>query len=790
MTAPLLTRYIQGQGSCSADNLNTFAQTCDTVAQLRAFIGTVGVEVLIRGLTAPNDGGAGAFYWNALGTGPDDGVNTIVPTGAAIGCWSRLVTLAVGQQNIYGFSTTTALLSAFSNTVVLPNGTMAQTAGRTSVGDGGGATFYYNSADTSSPDNGGTIRVDGAGRRWYAEIGLEVSVCLFGVVPNTVNGAVDTGMAQAFAWQFSQTTTPGPTSPTGLGSSQQQPILFWPPGNYTYGGTGVVGPSSASSIVGMAAIPDSMSLTLLQNVYFLTMPGFVSNSLVRGMHIIGGKGAVQYTFAGAMVGGLHVYEDCVFEAYTECAFGNAATDSPYLKVARCQFLGALSGGTCGIAWGGYCDNMDIHDNAFIRNKFHLKIGPKISGSIAIERNDFLRDTVGVTTADIWIVPNSTDSGGANSGFGFGINQNRFGNENQGNTDIRILVALENTASGTRQTYPPLLVYQNVTSGAYLTGLLMLENRIVAPGAVSVAFMQSYINEFRSLIFRDNINEGGSYTYLCQFMGAWTASYTNTRWDVDLGPSDPEAGAPLFALGVSNFPVGAVQDRQGYLQTGAGVLFSETSLGDDAGFLLLGQAAGSDIVLVGATKTSVTDKRGASTTATTGAEVTLTANGLSSLAVVIMSAGTANTLSWVEVDLQRGAANSLPNIYIQVSNTGDGNIALVIPAVVLPTSWTTLRIPFILPASAAPTDWQLQFYSNSWVTSTAIKFQIANVNVYQAKQPVNASSLSCVGVNAGGWNGPLLQMGGSYLWIDTSGRLRIKSSAPTSATDGTVVGTQS
>ena len=30
----------------------------------------------------------------------------------------------------------------------------------------------------------------------------------------------------------------------------------------------------------------------------------------------------------------------------------------------------------------------------------------------------------------------------------------------------------------------------------------------------------------------------------------------------------------------------------------------------------------------------------------------------------------------------------------------------------------------------------------------------------------------------------------YLWVDTTGRLRIKSSAPTSATDGTIVGTQS
>lgn len=32
--------------------------------------------------------------------------------------------------------------------------------------------------------------------------------------------------------------------------------------------------------------------------------------------------------------------------------------------------------------------------------------------------------------------------------------------------------------------------------------------------------------------------------------------------------------------------------------------------------------------------------------------------------------------------------------------------------------------------------------------------------------------------------------GSYIWVDATGDLRIKTSAPTSDTDGTVVGTQS
>lgn len=37
---------------------------------------------------------------------------------------------------------------------------------------------------------------------------------------------------------------------------------------------------------------------------------------------------------------------------------------------------------------------------------------------------------------------------------------------------------------------------------------------------------------------------------------------------------------------------------------------------------------------------------------------------------------------------------------------------------------------------------------------------------------------------------LLQLGGYYFWVDSSGRLRIKNGAPTSDTDGTIVGTQS
>lgn len=91
MTAPALQPYVQGQGVVSADNLNTFEQTCDNPPQLRAITGVAGMQVFMRGNVTPGDGGQGTFYWNAAGTAPDDnGVTTILPTGSVIGEWTRI----------------------------------------------------------------------------------------------------------------------------------------------------------------------------------------------------------------------------------------------------------------------------------------------------------------------------------------------------------------------------------------------------------------------------------------------------------------------------------------------------------------------------------------------------------------------------------------------------------------------------------------------------------------------------------------------------------------------------
>lgn len=47
----------------------------------------------------------------------------------------------------------------------------------------------------------------------------------------------------------------------------------------------------------------------------------------------------------------------------------------------------------------------------------------------------------------------------------------------------------------------------------------------------------------------------------------------------------------------------------------------------------------------------------------------------------------------------------------------------------------------------------------------------------------------IGLGAGSWNGTHPILGSYHLWVDSSGRLRIKSGSPSSDTDGTIVGTQ-
>lgn len=155
MSPPSLTVYQNGQGSVSADQLNTFMQTCATAAQLRNFVGISGVYVNLAGITAVNDGGQGTFFWNATAISPtDDNENIIVPPAASMGCWQRLVpsfsSLATDSnpalsEDVVGWNGVNGLL--------IPLSTLAQT-GQCKL------SFTTSTVITLSPQNGNNIVIN------------------------------------------------------------------------------------------------------------------------------------------------------------------------------------------------------------------------------------------------------------------------------------------------------------------------------------------------------------------------------------------------------------------------------------------------------------------------------------------------------------------------------------------------------------------------------------------------------------------------------------------------------
>lgn len=96
---PCLRLYVNENVPVTACNLNTFAQTCNVISELRALIGQAGVQVLVRGAYAVGDGGGGVYIWSPTQIGGDDGAGIIFPDGgASTGAWVRVGYLSHDNQ--------------------------------------------------------------------------------------------------------------------------------------------------------------------------------------------------------------------------------------------------------------------------------------------------------------------------------------------------------------------------------------------------------------------------------------------------------------------------------------------------------------------------------------------------------------------------------------------------------------------------------------------------------------------------------------------------------------------
>ena len=639
-----------------------------------------------------------------------------------------------------------------------------RTAGYYRLGDGGGAVYRR------VENNGHLTSADGA---IWAISELQPNVRMFGA---RGSGDDDT-LAIDAAHKYLQSEDYG-FAKNGQHWDIPVPRLFFPPGHYVYKGHGLY--QSAGSI-SISADPRTATIEIRSDVYFLTAGGHITHTHVHGLTFKGGKGAVRYTNTQQNVTCFHVFLDCEFLFYTECAIGNNSSDHPYLKVQRCRFYGSPKGETIGIAWGGYVDALCIENSSFLLNKYHLKIGPRLSGSISILQNDFLTFQSGIRSADIWIVPNQSDRFGVNAGSGFFISNNKFGNENSVASDIRLVIAREGEAiGGDRLTRHHESTW--IPSGAYLSGLQLSNNRIDGIAGMTAPFIRCYINDFWRLSFDRNIISGGAYTYLCEFMGESQPDeegYATRTWDVTANAHS--AGVQSFSYGISNRVLGLYRDLYGSEQGSTGSLLAP-ACGDDVGYVSL--AAVSDAEGFGvqeATKVPVVDALGGPARA---AEITI--RGAASLIFCQLGSVIADRITWVEVDLTKGQELSAPSVVVQVRNATSHAIALR-EKIALNPFWQTARIPFLMPVSSRPDQWQLQVFADGANSEKVLRFCIGRLKVYHARQAMTAGHLRTIG--SGTWDGEHIVLGRHHLWVDAAGHLRIRNGSPTSDRDGDVVGFQ-
>ena len=121
-----------GVGVVSAGQLNAYLISAMNTAMLRNLSGQTGMTAYLQGVTVPNDGGQGAFYWNYASTAPDDNYNVIVPYGVVYGAWIRLTqsggsagvtSISFGSTGLTPATTTTGAVSVSGILNVVNGGT-------------------------------------------------------------------------------------------------------------------------------------------------------------------------------------------------------------------------------------------------------------------------------------------------------------------------------------------------------------------------------------------------------------------------------------------------------------------------------------------------------------------------------------------------------------------------------------------------------------------------------------------------------------------------------------------
>lgn len=558
-------------------------------------------------------------------------------------------------------------------------------------------------------------------------------------------------------------------------TAYQQTAINIEPGLYT--DVAAIGSESLSSLMVRGDVPGTVTLDRSNKTdYFFQRAGGIYQADVRGINVFGGKGLLRHSLATANVQAFQVYEDDVLLGYTECGISSDSINMPYWKLNRVLFRGTDT--SIGFALAGFYDASSILDCEFHNGKYGLKVVGDRSSTLSVERTSFftIRPGSDLTVnaskqADIWIGPSPTPSA---AGAGTFFRQIRFGNENMSLDKPRVLIADEDTSSGTSVANHP---HKTTDSTGSVDGLAFVDSCIFGNAGITAPFIRSYTPNVSRFRFENNYM-GAPPTYLIEYMPVQAAEDTyRTRTSI-VRLMAPSPGEKPFQNGISNGRcIGVVEDLLGVMQWDATVAFN--GVNDQTSYvkLLQGQGADGTVTGTGVTTSTVTagflDCRNV-------AEVTVTSDGNTlkgwyrALATV-----TPNVPSRLEICLKQGDTLSLDAVQVVLFNTATSVSARFDP---IPLSATGIRHNlWWTPPVTSPGNWRLIVYAIGYAAGTKTKFQVADHHVHHGRSPINSAHIFTAG--GGGWDQPHIVAGANHIWVD-SGNVYVKTSAPTSGTDGT------
>jgi hypothetical protein len=242
------------------------------------------------------------------------------------------------------------------------------------------------------------------------------------------------------------------------------------------------------------------------------------------------------------------------------------------------------------------------------------------------------------------------------------------------------------------------------------GLSFSTNRISSTnidgnGGVDASFMDIYIDKMGQTFWApDNVFGDGYLNYLFNFIdgGSRRADRSNTNWQVQIGAGMRSPDGALLRHGVSNRPVGPIEDPFGLMPSPLTLL---SAGGTDPEATIIAQAnAPTDWAI----EPDVDREAGVALNGRPTTLVTIRRSGRLIVLPLPDLGPYAERLAWLVGEF-RAAGEIAPDFLVRIEHAVDFQNQLR-DSFPLLTDWQVISIPFVVPRHATPTAFQLRLTS--------------------------------------------------------------------------------